>query len=132
MSALSPKADIGGPLPRPLGHDGLHRGSLPVGSLRQLRTHSVQGAVRIHESELSHSVISVARLTETTLDSVSDADAVRAEWASCDLSEWDEHDPKRTGAVVYLYESSARRISPPLSRPSKGGRMHFTFAAIRL
>jgi hypothetical protein len=29
----------------------------------------VQGAVRIHESELSHSVISVARLTETTLDS---------------------------------------------------------------
>ena len=40
-----------------------------VGPLRQLRTHSVQGAVRIHESELSHSVISVARLTETTLDS---------------------------------------------------------------
>ena len=39
-----------------------------VGPLRQLRTHSVQGTVRIHESELSHSVISVARLTETTLD----------------------------------------------------------------
>ena len=29
----------------------------------------MQGAVRIHESELSHSVISVANLTETTLDS---------------------------------------------------------------
>jgi hypothetical protein len=42
-------------------------GPSPVGSLRQLRTHSVQGAVRIHETELSHSVISVVNLTETTL-----------------------------------------------------------------
>ena len=41
----------------------------PVGSLRQLRTHSVQGAVRVHETELSHSVVGVTSLTETTLDS---------------------------------------------------------------
>lgn len=39
------------------------------GPLRQLRAHSVQGAVRIHETELSHSVVSVANFTETTLDS---------------------------------------------------------------
>ena len=64
-----PKADIGGPIPKQLGHDGLHRGSLRIGSLRQLRAHSVQGAVRVNETELSHSVVSVANLTETTLDS---------------------------------------------------------------
>jgi hypothetical protein len=66
---FGPKADIGGPLPEPLGHDGPLRVSLPVRSLRQLRTHSVQGAVRVHETELSRSVVSVANLTETTLDS---------------------------------------------------------------
>src|SRR5262245_58342747 len=64
-----PRADIGGPLPKTLGHDGPDRGSLQVGSLRQLRTPSVQGAVRVNETELSHSVVSVANLTETTLDS---------------------------------------------------------------
>src|SRR5262249_9563569 len=81
MSALPPKADIGtqpcdvrfvpkaDPLPKQLGHDGPHRGSLRIGSLRQLRAHSVQGAVRVNETELSHSVVSVANLTETTLDS---------------------------------------------------------------
>ena len=41
----------------------------PVGPLRQLRTHSVQGAVRIHETELSHSIVRVTCLTDTTLDS---------------------------------------------------------------
>jgi hypothetical protein len=40
-----------------------------VRRLRQLRTHSVQGAVRIHETELSHSIVRVTSLTETTLDS---------------------------------------------------------------
>ena len=64
-----PKAHIGGPIPKQLGHDGLHRGSLRIGSLRQLRAHSVQGAVRVNETELSHSVVSIANLTETTLDS---------------------------------------------------------------
>jgi hypothetical protein len=31
--------------------------------------HSVQGAVRVHETELSYSVVRVANLTEMTLDS---------------------------------------------------------------
>jgi hypothetical protein len=90
MSALPPKADIRQrsdlmkrqssivalvrapslllPFRLPTGAPRQARPS-SVGALRQLRTDSVQGAVRIHESELSHSVISVANLTETTLDS---------------------------------------------------------------
>jgi hypothetical protein len=40
-------------------------------ALRQLRTHPVQGAVRIHETKLSHSIVRVTSLTETTLNSAS-------------------------------------------------------------
>src|SRR5215472_17615526 len=67
MSALCQKRTLKGSAMSPYPLESLILlGAFP---LRQLRTHSVQGAVRIHESELSHSVISVARLTETTLDS---------------------------------------------------------------
>jgi hypothetical protein len=42
----------------PLAYRRAQTGSAVAGrALRQLRTHSVQGAIRIHETELSHPVI---------------------------------------------------------------------------
>ena len=35
---------------------------------------------------------------------------------SIHLSEWDEHDPKRTGAVVYLYVSDADAVREEWAR----------------
>ena len=42
------------------------------------RTHSVQGAVRIHETEVSLSVVRATSLTQTTLDSATGHSARRA------------------------------------------------------
>lgn len=46
-----------------------------------------------------------------------DRDAV-----SLHLTEWDEHDPKRTGAVVYLYVSDADRVHAEWSASGVEGR----------
>jgi catechol 2,3-dioxygenase-like lactoylglutathione lyase family enzyme len=46
-----------------------------------------------------------------------DRDAV-----SLHLTEWDEHDPSRTGAVVYLYVSNADALYEEWSRAGVEGR----------
>jgi len=42
---------------------------------------------------------------------------------SIHLSEWDEHDPKRTGAVVYLYVSDADAVRAEWARCGAQGRL---------
>jgi uncharacterized glyoxalase superfamily protein PhnB len=45
-------------------------------------------------------------LTGTALDTASPGGGA----VSIHLSEWDEHDPKRTGAVIYLYVTDADAV----------------------
>lgn len=47
-----------------------------------------------------------------------DRDAV-----SIHLSEWDEHDPSRTGAVVYLYVADADAVHAEWEAAGVGGRL---------
>ena len=42
---------------------------------------------------------------------------------SIHLSEWDEHDPKRTGAVVYLYVSDADAVRAEWASCGVEGRL---------
>ena len=42
---------------------------------------------------------------------------------SLHLSEWHEHDPKRTGAVVYLYVSDAEAVHAEWARAGLPGRL---------
>lgn len=42
---------------------------------------------------------------------------------SMHLNEWDEHDPGRTGAVVYLYVSDADALHAEWSRAGVDGRL---------
>jgi hypothetical protein len=46
---------------------------------------------------------------------------------SIHLSEWDEHDPKRTGAVVYLYVSDADAVRAEWIASGVEGRMGDVF-----
>ncbi|MCK2213277.1 VOC family protein [Actinomadura sp. ATCC 31491] len=43
---------------------------------------------------------------------------------SLHLSEWDEHDPARTGAVVYLYVSDADAVHAEWTAAGLPGRFH--------
>jgi putative NADH-flavin reductase len=59
-----------------------------------------------------------------------DADATLRAIEGCDLvydcvhlSEWDEHDPKRTGAVVYLYVSDADAVRAEWASCGVEGRL---------
>ncbi|MGI8761903.1 MAG: bleomycin resistance protein [Jatrophihabitantaceae bacterium] len=42
---------------------------------------------------------------------------------SLHLTEWDQHDPARDGAVVYLYVSDADALHAEWSRAGAGGRL---------
>jgi hypothetical protein len=42
---------------------------------------------------------------------------------SLHLSEWDDHDPKRTGAVVYVYVSDADAVHAEWERSGVDGRL---------
>jgi hypothetical protein len=49
---------------------------------------------------------------------------------SIHLSEWDEHDPKRTGAVVYLYVSDADAVRAEWASCGVEGRVSVNLATL--